>query len=96
MAAVVWLNCVWTRPVVGCTSDGSASRYVPFSFCRPRQSITSRGRSWVSASSSSTSCAVDGVFAAPVRFSAGSCSFTNSTSPSCLGELMLKRSPAIP
>ena len=53
-----------------------------------------RGRSWVSASSSSTSTAVDGVRVVPVRFSTGSLSFSNRISPSCLGEPMLKGSPA--
>ena len=54
----------------------------------------SRGRSWVRASSSSTSTAVDGVRVFPVRFSTGSLSFSNRISPSCFGEPMLKGSPA--
>ena len=62
VAATAWLNDVWTRPVSGFTSCGSASMYVPFSFCRPRHSSTRRGTSWVSASSSSTSAAVETAF----------------------------------
>ena len=51
--------------------------------------------SCVSASSSSTSTAVDGAFDVPVRFSTGSCSLSNKTSDSCFGELMLNSPPAI-
>ena len=60
VAATAWLKLVCTRPVSGLTSSGSASMYVPFSFIIPRQSRISLGSSWVSASSSSTSTAVDG------------------------------------
>jgi hypothetical protein len=45
--------------------------------------------SWVSASSSRTSTAVDGAFDVPVRLSTGSCSLSNRSSASCFGELML-------
>ena len=38
--------------------------------------------------------AVDAVRSLPVRLSTGSCIFSNSTSPSCFGELMLKVVPA--
>ena len=68
--------------------------YVPFSFISPRQSRIRRGSSWVSASSSSTSTAVDGARDVPVRLSTGRLSLSNSTSASCFGELMLNSPPA--
>jgi len=68
--------------------------YVPFSFINARHSSTRRGSSCVSASSSSTSAAVDVDRVRPVRLVAGNCSFSNRISPSCLGELMLNCSPA--
>ena len=67
VAATAWLNDVCTRPVAGSTSCGSASMYVPFSFCSARHSSTSRGSSCVSASSSSTSTAVETALVLPVR-----------------------------
>ena len=53
-----------------CPSASSAARH----------SRIWRGMSWVSASSSSTSTAVDGAFDVPVRFSTGSCSLSNRIS----------------
>ena len=49
----------------------------------------------LSASSSSTSTAVDAERVLPVFFSAGRFSRSNSTSPSCFGELTLNSIPAI-
>ena len=94
VAATAWLKQVCTRPVSGFTSCGSASMYVPFSFISARHSRIWRGRSWASASSSSTSTAVDGARDVPVRFRTGSCSLSNRISASCLGELMLNSPPA--
>ena len=68
--------------------------YVPFSFINARHSSTRRGNSWVSASSSSTSAAVEVERVLPVRLDEGSWSFANRISPSCFGELMLNCSPA--
>ena len=69
--------------------------YVPFSFDMPRQSRINRGSSCVSASSSSTSTAVEGAFDVPVRFKTGRFSRSNNTSESCLGDPMLNSPPAI-
>ena len=66
----------------------------PSASCSPRHSRISRGSSWASASSSSTSTAVDGARDVPVRFSTGSCSLSNRISASCFGELMLNSPPA--
>ncbi len=95
VAATAWLKLVCTRPVSGFTSCGSASMYVPFSFVMPRQSRISRGRSCVSASSSSTSTAVDGAFDVPVRLMTGRPSLSKRTSASCLGDPMLNSPPDI-
>ncbi len=80
--------------VSGLTSTGRASMYVPFSFIIPRQSRISLGSSWVSASSSRTSTAVDGARDVPVRLRTGRPIRSNSTSASCFGELMLNSPPA--
>ena len=68
VAATAWLNVVCTRPVAGFTSAGSASTYVPLSFWMLRHLSTSAGSSCVSASSSSTSCAVETTRVLPVFF----------------------------
>ena len=94
VAATAWLKLVCTRPVSGLTSTGRASMYVPFSFIIPRQSRISLGSSWVSASSSRTSTAVDGARDVPVRLRTGRPIRSNSTSASCFGELMLNSPPA--
>ena len=67
--------------------------YVPFSFCSARHSSTRRGSSWVSASSSRTSTAVETARVRPVRFRTGSCSLSNRMSASCFGELILNSTP---
>jgi hypothetical protein len=63
-------------------------------FINSRHCRMSLGRSCVSASSSSTSTAVDGARDVPVRFSTGSCILSNRISDSCFGELILNSLPA--
>ena len=60
--------------------SGSASTYVPLSFCTLRHLSTRPGNSCVCASSSSTSIAVEVVFVLPVFFDGCSCSRSNRTS----------------
>ena len=63
------------------------------SFCSSRYSSRSRGTSWpMSASCSSTSASVEGPVL--VFFRTGSWSLSNSTVPSCRGELRLNSVPA--
>jgi hypothetical protein len=66
--------------------------YVPFSFISVRYSRIFSGTGCSGASSSSVSASVDGpVFVLRIT---GKASLPNSTSPSCLFELMLKVCPA--
>ena len=69
VAATAWLNVVCTRPVAGLTSAGSASTYVPLSFWMLAP-LAARGPAAraSSASSSSTSCAVETTRVLPVFF----------------------------
>ena len=81
------------RPRV--VSAGNASTYVPLSLVSWRYSSTLRTISCSSARSSSTSAAVEIVFPLPYFTGAGSFNSSNSTRPSCCGELMLNGLPAI-
>ncbi len=92
MAVTVWLKVVWIRFVSGEISSPKASAYVDFSFATCRYSKISLTMGYSSASSSSTSAAVDGPVL--VRFRTGRPIFLNRITPSCLGELMLNFSPA--
>ncbi len=94
VAATAWLKQVCTRPSSGGPSAAARRCRCSSACAAPRQSSTSRGISWLSASSSSTSAAVEADRVLPVFFAAGSCSFSNRILPSCCGELTLNSSPA--
>ena len=90
VAVTVWLKEVCTLPVRGLMSWGSASIYVPNSFFSPRCSriFSTTGclcRRLSSTSSEVTYWPVLVFFAFSTIFS-----LSNSTSPTCLGEAMLK------
>ena len=82
------------RPSARSTSVGSVSRYVERNLVSSRYSTTLSGSGWSSRSFSSTVAFVD----QPVRFFfdffVSSPSTSNRICPSCLGESMLKSSPA--
>ena len=90
VAATVWLNEVWMRPVSGWISSGSGSTYVESSFASARCSRIFAGSGWTVASlfSASTSSEMPVLpFAEPLA--SRSCRRSNSTSRSWIGELML-------
>src|SRR5208337_946729 len=89
------LNVVCSRLVQELSNAGNASTYVDFSLESWRYSNTSRGTSCSPASPSSTSTAVEVVLPLPYLNGFGKLSLLNSTSLSCLGELILNSTPAL-
>src|SRR5690349_4361551 len=92
VSATTWLNVVWTRPDLGDTSGGSASRYVPLSLLISRCSRI--GLMIGCSSCSSVSASVDQPVFVRRTPLVSRPSLSNSSSPSCLGEPVLNSPPA--
>ena len=94
VAVTVWLKEVWSRPVVGSTSAGSASTYVDLSFESIRYSRILAGNGWSRASRVRTSTSVERPVFPRRTPRLEIFSFSNRTTRSWAGEWMLNSPPA--